>query len=123
MYLWKCWRDTRILFFVWIAAAMLFADPYHWNDRFELYGLATASLMGGVLLSWASYEGFRPDTYPFVFTRPRSRGYFVWMAWLVAGAELVVGFLIAIAADLALLHWTNATAWSQLRTFVSPLAG
>jgi hypothetical protein len=104
MYLWKCWRDTRIV----LAASLLCVGAlfvFILRQNIVVYGsfedisnvvpldLAVeafpigfvAWLLGG--FGVGRDLGERSGSY--LFTRPRSRAYFVWCDWAVGMALLV----------------------------------
>ncbi len=120
MYLWKCWRDTRVV----LAASLLC-----------IAALFVLGLRQNLVLDRGPFE-FVPNIFPFLlsvqafplsfvawllgffgvgrdlgersgsylFTRPRSRAYFVWCDWGVGMAVLlpIVAFLALLFG--ALLH-------------------
>jgi hypothetical protein len=101
MYLWKCWRDTRSFFtvFLVIAAAAMPATAAvavgaHFVDGFgasaflpTLHLLLFAVSLG--LGTLVAIEQFSEATVHFLLTKPRTRAYFVWAAWGVGCAELL----------------------------------
>ena len=121
MYFWKCWRDTRSFFVVAviIAAVMmpvaaavckgtgLLEDfgPSAFLSTFGLLGMVTALGVGAVGAS----EEFADKTVYFLFTKPRSRAYFVWAGWAVGCFEVLLISLVNLAVGWAVLarHATN----------------
>ena len=121
MYLWKCWRDTRVV----LAASLLcigalFVFVMRQNLVLDRRTLRVPSKhISGLLLSVQAFPlsfvawllgffgvgrdlGERSGSY--LFTRPRSRAYFVWCDWGVGMAVLlpIVAFLALLFG--ALLH-------------------
>jgi hypothetical protein len=94
MYFWKCWRDTRSFFVVFLiiaaivmpVAAMvclgthLVAD-FGTSAFSATYGLILMAVALGLGAIGAIHE-FAENTAHFLFTKPRSRSYFVWAGWL-----------------------------------------
>jgi ABC-type transport system involved in multi-copper enzyme maturation permease subunit len=75
-------------------------------STFGLLGMLTALALGTFIAS----EEFADKTVQFLFTKPRSRAYFIWAGWAIGGVEL---FLIAIvnlsAGWLTLITVTHST--------------
>jgi hypothetical protein len=129
MYVWKCWRETRGFFViaVVIAAAMMPVaavvtkgtglvqefGPSAVLSNFALLG-AIAALGMGVL---GALEKFSDRTAHFLFTKPRSRGYFVWAGWAVGCVELFVIVLVNL-----LTGWVTLSHYSK-NPFHSALFG
>lgn len=102
MYIWKCWRDTRWFFvvFILIAAfpmsfeafvtrgdtAILDAGSIAVQSCFSLIVTAAAYALATI----CAIQEFTNKTAHFLFTKPRSRAYFVWMSWLIGFSELIV---------------------------------
>ena len=101
MYVWKCWRDTRrfFVFFLAIAAlpmpmaafasrfgtAIRDAGPLAFQNTFMMVVTAVAYALATI----CAIQEFTDKTAHFLFTKPRSRSYFVWMSWLVGFTELL----------------------------------
>jgi hypothetical protein len=120
MYLWKYWRESRITF----AVGMLLVGLLLWavlkisvgslgvqgpreagDNSASIYLLMAAPLvlpLGFMALLFGSF-GIGRDLGKgggsFLFSRPRSRGFFVWSDWGYGVAQLL---LIAVAANLVL---------------------
>ena len=102
MYFWKCWRDSSLYFFVFLISTVVCLSFLGTGAR-----VPDAGIMAGLLLSLAAIglgsvvasQEFSDGTIHFLFTKPRSRTYFVWVAWLTGLAEL-----LAIAA-VAIVQW------------------
>ncbi len=119
MYIWKCWRDTRNLFFVLgiIAAAIMpFAAISLGRSGLMGFGAPTALAALNFLGMGASLglgalmasEEFAQDTVSFLFTRPRNRAYFVWMGWVVGCTEFLLIAIINLSVDWATLWHVHA---------------
>jgi len=123
MYLWKCWRDTRVKVFVafgvillvdfFILASAIHVQHFHKPGR--ALGLLQATFMipSGLLLffGWIlSKENPGADIGngcgDFLLTRPSSRGRLVWTGWMVGMAESVILWIVlsAIAFGALLLR-------------------
>ena len=113
MYVWKCWRETRSAFFVFLGAMLAvgaFAayaklDPFGWiaakppESRLLWHGLATvlldttANLMpvAGLFLGALGVGmEFEKRTADFLLTRPRARRRLLWTSWSLGAAQIVV---------------------------------
>jgi hypothetical protein len=123
MYLWKCWRDTRGFFFIFliiasaimpVAAAVtegthLMADP----GTIALSTMLPTMLLilNGAALGLGAIGAiheFSENTAHFLFTKPRSRAYFVWIGWAVGGVELLVVGLVNLSVG-----WLTLSHYSQ----------
>jgi hypothetical protein len=120
MYLWKCWRDTRVVLaaslvcigalFVFILRMNIVFDHHAPFDKISLI-LPVALRLQAFPISFVAWLlgsfgvgrdlGERSGSY--VFTRPRKRLYFVWCDWAVgmtlllpilALLNVVLGFLL-----------------------------
>jgi ABC-type transport system involved in multi-copper enzyme maturation permease subunit len=101
MYLWKCWRDTRLSFFIYLTlsvAAALFwlvaANPHTHKIAMKaspsetlwllfvvgavIFGAIFAGAIGITLGSRNIGADLATGSAEFLLTRPRSRQYFVW---------------------------------------------
>ncbi len=120
MYFWKCWRDTRSFFVVFLIIAAIVMPvaavvslgthlvedfgPSAFLDTFGLILMAVALGLGAI---GASHE-FAENTAHFLFTKPRSRAYFVWVGWAVGFAEL-----LAVAAVNILVGWATLSHYGK----------
>lgn len=118
MYLWKCWRDTRSAFFVFVASALAVgifgvyvqSDPFGWiaakpeSSRLLWHVLSDglgASLKGVipiagfVLGAMGVGVEFERGTADFLLTRPRSRRTFLWTSWCLGAAQILTLVLLA----------------------------
>jgi len=125
VYLWKCWRDSRLLFLTVLGAVLatgaLFAyvafDPFGWIaaktvDQRALwqftaeafYGTALGVVPAAGLLLGALGVGteFERRTADFLLTHPRPRRWFLWTSWGLGAAQMallvVVCSLVRFAA-------------------------
>src|SRR3984893_16094186 len=87
--------------------------PSAFLDTFGLILMAVALGLGAI---GASHE-FAENTAHFLFTKPRSRAYFVWVGWAVGFAEL-----LAVAAVNFLAGWVTLSRYSK-NPFHSALFG
>jgi hypothetical protein len=105
MYLWKCWRDTRMLFIIAIGVALivmptsvlvlgtgLITDSGPMAVTSALF--LVTSLMALAVGALGANEQFGNKTVQFLFTKPRTRAYLVWVNWAVGCAELLLVALI-----------------------------
>ena len=129
MYFWKCWRDTRSFFIVFLIIAAivmpvaavvclgthLVADfgTSAFSTTFGLILMAVALGLGAI----GAIHEFAENTAHFLFTKPRSRSYFVWAGWAVGFAEL-----LAVATVNFLAGWLTLTRYSK-NPFQSALFG
>jgi ABC-type transport system involved in multi-copper enzyme maturation permease subunit len=110
MYLWKCWRDTRSFFlaFLIIAAAAIpvtavicrgtgLMRDFGADAVSSTYGLLMTIITLGLGAIGAIHE-FSDKAVHFLFTKPRSRAYFVWGGWAVGCAEVLAISLVNVAA-------------------------
>lgn len=120
MYFWKCWRDTRAFFvaFLIIAAAVIplaalvcngtgiMQEGFGKDAVVSTLGLLMTVITLGLGAIGAIHE-FSDKAAHFLFTKPRSRAYFVWVGWSVGCME-VLGIaavnLLAGSATLAYYH-------------------
>lgn len=100
MYFWKCWRDTRAFFLVFMlagAAVIPLAVAIAGKGVLADFGPAAIASALSVLNPIMAYgigaliatEQFADKTVHFLFTRPRTKTHFVWVAWAVGLAELL----------------------------------
>src|SRR5580658_8343187 len=120
MYLWKCWRDTRIVLvaslvcigvlFVSIVSKDIAIDQHAPFERFSTvlpFALTVQafpiSFVAWLLGSFGVGRDLGERSGSYVFTRPRSPSHFVWCDWgvgmgqllpIVALLNLVLGVLL-----------------------------
>jgi hypothetical protein len=120
MHFWKCWHDTRSFFLVFliIAAAIMpiaavacigtgllenFGSEA-FRSTFEILTLFVALALGALGAS----EQFAGTTVHFLFTKPRSRAYFLWSGWLVGCAQLLALTIVnLVVGAVTLSHYGN----------------
>ena len=129
MYFWKCWRDTRSFFVVFLlisAIVMPVAGVVCLGTRLvEDFGISAFSGTFGLILmavalglgAIGAIHEFSENTTHFLFTKPRSRSYFVWAGWAVGFAEL-----LAVAMVNFLGGWLTLSRYSK-NPFHSALFG
>ena len=102
MYVWKCWRDTRWFFVVFLGfaafpmpftaivtrggTAIIDAGAIAMQNTFMTIVTAVAYALGTI----CAIQEFTDKTAHFLFTKPRSRTYFVWTSWIVGFVELLI---------------------------------
>ena len=124
MYLWKCWRDTRSFFvaFLIIAAAAIpvtavvckgtgLMHDFGADAVSATYGLLMTIITLGLGAIGAIHE-FSDKSIHFLFTKPRSRAYFVWGGWVLGCAEVVAISLVNLTAGgLTLAAYSSDRFW------------
>ena len=125
MYLWKCWRDTRSFFVVFIAIAGLpmpmaafasrfgtairDAGPMAFQSTFTMVVMAVACALATI----CAIQEFTDKTAHFLFTKPRSRGYFVWTSWIVGFTELLIVAAVNLFVGWRVLAHYGVSAFSD----------
>jgi hypothetical protein len=106
MYLWKCWRDTRIVlvasllcigvWFVSIVSEDIVIDhhaPFERLSNILPFALTIQafpiSFVAWLLGSFGIGRDLGERSGSYLFTRPRNRAYFVWCDWSVGMAQLL----------------------------------
>jgi hypothetical protein len=120
MYLWKCWRDTRVvlaasLLCIGVLLALVLRQnlvldhgPFENLPTILPFLLALQAFPLSFVAWLLAFFGIGRDlgerSGSYLFTRPRSRAYFVWCDWGVGMAVLlpIVAFLALVFG--ALLH-------------------
>ena len=127
MYFWKCWRDTRSFFiaFLIIAATAIpvTAVVCTGTGLMRDFGTDAASSTFGLLMTvitlglgsiGAIYE-FADKAVHFLFTKPRSREYFVWVGWAVGCIEVLAIAVVNLSAGgVTLAFYSRGPIWSAL---------
>lgn len=121
MYLWKCWRDTRVSFYVFlfiaVTLAALLTMGFSMSDAPPKETFAVAWMMlvfaSCTLVSLAGIsfgatgigEEFAHKTASFLLTKPRSIRYFVWTAWTTNALQFLAltGSMVLVGASI--LSW------------------
>jgi hypothetical protein len=106
MYLWKCWRDTRIVLvaslvclgvlFLTIVSKDIAIDqhaPFERLSNILPFALTIQafpiSFVAWLLGSFGVGRDLGERSGSYIFTRPKSRAYFVWCDWCVGMAQLL----------------------------------
>lgn len=140
MYLWKFWRDTRRGVFIYlvllvVGAVLWLAGMYKMNRVANItdqpgsvwmlqvggtfaFGYLCALVMAFVTGHNSVGDDIGKGTGDFLLTRPRSRGYFVWTAWIAGIAEMAALILTTVFVVFALSVLMMGAAW---RHVASPL--
>ncbi len=137
MYLWKCWRDTRLSFFIYltlsVAAALLWlvgANPHTHKIAMKaspsetlwllfvvgavIFGAIFAGAIGITLGSRNIGADLATGSAEFLLTRPRSRQYFVWAGWTVGVVEILTLLGVTALVALAALYFQGGPVWHQI---------
>ena len=130
MYAWKCWRETRVSFYVFLFIALTFAvflwkimdstmSDLHPKQLFALAWvillLASRALLPLAGISFGATgisEEFSHKTAAFLLTKPRSIRYFVWTAWATNAVQFLIltgGMMLAGAGVLSLRYHVRLT--------------
>jgi len=127
MYFWKCWRDTRSFFiaFLIIAAAVIpvtalvctgtgLMRDFGRDAASSTFGLLMTVITLGLGAIDAVHE-FADKAVHFLFTKPRSRAYFVWVGWVVGCIEvLAIAVVNLLAGGVTLAFYSRGPFWSAL---------
>ncbi len=118
MYLWKCWRDARSPFFLFLGLVVCFGlpatvvlrdlggwtsardFPAGWYEAARTLAVAPLGFiyLAAFLLGGATFgEEYTEGTLPFLLTRPRSRSSLVWINWLTGALLLEALVTLALA--------------------------
>jgi hypothetical protein len=116
MYLWKCWRDTRVKFLVILGLFVCqgIAFPGHIGramnaNATQLRGMFFMLLIGvGFIVQTVSWilgidnvgADIGRSSGDFLLSRPSSRGFFVWTGWMVGMVESVVLWIVFSAISM-----------------------
>lgn len=134
MYLWKCWRDTRSFFIVSLVIAAIvmpvaavvcvgthLVEDFGTSAFLSTFGLILTAVALGLGAVGAIHE-FAEKTAHFLFTKPRTRAYFVWVGWAVGCAEfLAVAVVNLLAGWLTLSHYSKVSGSITTHNVVDPL--
>jgi ABC-type transport system involved in multi-copper enzyme maturation permease subunit len=140
MYAWKCWRDTRVSFYVFLlidvtSAAFLCAELSQSADlppkEFCAGACVILVLASSALLSLAGIsfgatgigEEFAHKTASFLLTKPRSIRYFVWTAWTANAVQFLAltGSMVLVGASILSWRCHEALTGSLLLAFLPGL--
>jgi hypothetical protein len=113
MYVWKCWRDTRAFFLVFLVVAAAAMPAIGLGCRgttvmretgitavISTFGLLMMVIPLGLGTLGATHE-FAEQATHFLFTKPRSRQYFLWVGWSVGAIEVLIIALVNLLAGWA----------------------
>lgn len=143
MYYWKILRENRIRFFALLILGLVVGAsvwplvnaevslgrfekilPAEVASRLWRRGMYLLQQSGGITLYFIGLmigsgglgEEMEHGSATFLFTRPRSRGYFVWSFWLACAMELLAFTLMAVLSGYAtLFHLIQRPgSWSLL---------
>jgi ABC-type transport system involved in multi-copper enzyme maturation permease subunit len=121
MYFWKCWRETRVTFYVFLFMAVTsLALLWKFVDASELPAkqvfafawvilvLASSTLLPLAGISFGATgisDEFALKTASFLLTKPRSIAYFVWTAWATNAVQFLAltGSMVLVGASI--LSW------------------
>ena len=137
MYLWKCWRDTRLSFFIYLTISV--AAALFWlvgtNSRAHaiamkaspsetlwflfvvgavVFGAIFAGAIGITLGSRNIGADLATGSAEFLLTRPRSRKYFVWAGWGVGVVEILTVLGVTALVALAVLYFQGGPVWRDI---------
>ena len=141
MYLWKCWRETRVSFYVFLFIAVTLAVlPWKIMDYAmgdlgarQFFALAwtililacsaLCSLAGMSLGATGISEEFAQKTAEFLLTRPRSISHFVWTGWAANAAQFLAltGTMVLVGASILSWRCQAPLSGRLLLTFVPGL--
>lgn len=124
MYAWKCWRETRVSFYVFLFIAVTLAGflskflNFNMGDELSPKELLAVTWVILVLASSALFslagisfgatgisEEFAHKTASFLLTKPRSIRYFVWTAWATNAVQFLALTLSMMLVAAAVLSW------------------
>jgi hypothetical protein len=137
MYFWKCWRDTRRAFSIYLIVAVVGTLLWFMGMSHELlrgsvraapeealwflvvsgglaFGLPFAAIMGLGLGSTSVGTEIGREGGDFLMTRPLSRKYFVWVGWTVGLAEIAILLGVAALVGLAVLYYEGGPIWRHI---------
>lgn len=139
MYLWKYWRDTRLRFIfilisvvvVWVLYVLVqmrraghpLAAALYWQDiTATLWTFFPCCLLGMGFAIAGPGEEFAQGTSDFLFTRPRSRQYFIWASWTAGAVQiLVIVSVYVLAAFLGAIYLTRTVYTWKFLAIILPV--
>lgn len=121
MYFWKCWRDSRGHFFVFVGLTLFFllvavdlktnffGNLFGW-ERWASPPRRTPEVVQGPVSMWMVMlplsafvlgatgvgEEFARGSLPFLLARPRPRRYFIWAAWVVGALQMLALVVLSV---------------------------
>jgi len=123
MYFWKCWRETRVSFYVFLFIAVTLSALLWKIMDFtmselppkQLFALAwvillfaSSALLGLAAISFGAAgisEEFAHKTAVFLLTKPRSIRYFVWTAWAANALQFLTLTVSMLLVGASILSW------------------
>lgn len=153
MYIWKCWRDSRSRFIVYLnvvpVTCVLFTIILATHGPFitvgkrgpvaggaQLWSQIATFILGGVVsliillaaltLAVASIgEEYKEKTLDFLLTRPRRRRYWVWTCWSVGAGEILGLVVAGVVGTFGALTYISGYvySWRLLATTLPLFAG
>jgi ABC-type transport system involved in multi-copper enzyme maturation permease subunit len=124
MYLWKCWRDTRSFFIAFLiigaAAIPVTAVVCRGTGLMRDFGTEAVRSTFGLLMTIialglgaiGAIHEFADKAVHFLFTKPRSRAYFVWAGWAVGCLEITAIALVNVSAGATTLAlYSKGSFW------------
>jgi ABC-type transport system involved in multi-copper enzyme maturation permease subunit len=123
MYFWKCWRETRASFYIFLfLGVVLAAIPWKITEyTVGDMGQARSFALGWLILLLASSglaslagmsfgatgigEEFSHKTAEFLLTKPRSIRYFVWTGWAANALQFLTLMCAMVLVGASLLSW------------------
>ena len=123
MYFWKCWRETRVSFYVFLFIAVTLSALLWKIMDFtmselppkQLFALAwvillfaSSALLGLAAISFGAAgisEEFAHKTAVFLLTKPRSIRYFVWTAWAANALQFLTLTVSMMLVGASILSW------------------
>ncbi len=136
MYLWKYWRDTRVRFIILlmlVAAIWLLqlhrraypiATVLYWEDfttNLRTFLFLPCLLALGLGISGPGDE-FAQRTADFLFTRPRTRRYFIWASWAAGALQiLAIVSVYVLAAFLAAVYVSRTVYTWKFLALILPV--
>jgi len=136
MYAWKCWRDTRRIFLIYLAlllvigtaclTTMFFAmrsqPAVASPEKLWTMGVGVPTFVGylcAVVMAFAigSHNvgaDIGKGSADFLLTRPRTRRYFVWTGWAVGLAEVLLLVVVSAAVTLTVFTIVIGPVWRRL---------
>src|SRR6266513_1534618 len=123
MYFWKCWRETRVSFYVFLFIAVTLSALLWKIMDFtmselppkQLFALAwvillfaSSALLGLAAITFGAVgisEEFAHKTAVFLLTKPRSIRYFVWTAWAANALQFLTLTVSMMLVGASILSW------------------
>jgi hypothetical protein len=136
MYYWKCWRDNRVGFFGYLISFFgltgLWMYAMHRANRVghvigtpEETWVFILSITFGLALLGASVValGFGSNNAgtdigsgsgDFLFTRPRSRAYYIWAGWTTGMVQIAFLTIFTVLASTICIYYQTDAGWRRL---------